>query len=237
MGIERTRPACEACDGTGWIIGDRDPATGRQPPAKPCEACTEKARGYAPGVPVDERDATFETYKEDADNREAIRHARYFADGIHAGLYLYGPVGTGKTALACCALNQIHRTTKDRVLFLRVPELMLRIQPDQGGLEDGYFDRASEAAVLVLDDVGASQGTDFTRRMLQTLIDRRLDAGRRTIWTSNLSLDDLVEFLGDARLSSRIAGSAKVVALEGQDRRLTKRKRKAAAGQLPLGGR
>jgi DNA replication protein DnaC len=226
---------CPKCgDGRGWIHVDNGP--GRATTVKRCEDCAEKARGFAPGVPVEEQEASFEKCREFTENREALRHAQYFVDGIHPGLYLHGPTGTGKTKIACCAINAIHKAAKrQRVLFVRVPELMLRIQPDHGGMEDGYFDRASEAAVLVLDDVGASQGTDFARRMLQTLCDRRLDAGLRTIWTSNLNLDELAEFLGDARLSSRIIGSAKVVLLDGKDQRLTKRKARAA-GQLPLRG-
>ena len=81
--------------------------------------------------------------------------------------------------------------------------------------------------MLVIDDVGASQATDFARRMLHSLFDARADLKRRTIWTSNLSPDELTAFLQqDARLVSRIAGACKVVELDGPDFRLVKRKRK-----------
>ena len=93
-----------------------------------------------------------------------------------------------------------------------------------------HFARREPTAVLVLDDVGANQGTDYARRMLQTIFDARLDAGHRTIWTSNLTLDEMAEFLGDDRLTSRIAGNCRVVRLQGDDWRL-KPKRRAATSK------
>jgi DNA replication protein DnaC len=73
--------------------------------------------------------------------------------------------------------------------------------------------------LLVLDDVGADNGSDFTRRELVTLYNARLATGRRTIWTSNLDLDRLAEFYRDDRLTSRIAGAAQIVLLESDDYR------------------
>jgi len=57
------------------------------------------------------------------------------------------------------------------------------------------------------------------------VFDARTDRGHRTIWTSNLNLDELVAFFGeDKRLASRIAGNAKIVELNGPDYRLKKAK-------------
>ena len=52
------------------------------------------------------------------------------------------------------------------------------------------------------------------------LYEYRMDHGKRTIWTSNLTLAELEEFFGDERLSSRIAGNGDVVSVGGVDMRL-----------------
>ena len=83
-----------------------------------------------------------------------------------------------------------------------------------------YLKQYKKVDVLGLDDIGAEKGSDFSRRVLQGLYDARLDHKKRTLFTSNLSLGDLEEFLGDERLPSRIAGNADVVFMGGQDMRV-----------------
>lgn len=222
---------CEGCLNTGWeTILDHYGAKR----AQRCTRCGywDNLRGAAPGVPADEQTATLESYQVTKDNGEAVKHGQYFLDGVHPDLYLWGGVGTGKTKLACCLLNQIWKTKKAGVRFIRVPELLLRLQPGMDAT-DAVFQQVVDVPYLCLDDVGASNASDFARRMLQTIYDARVDRGHRTIWTSNLDLDELGTFLGqDARLPSRIVGRAKVVELDGKDWRIQKA-RSRASGSKP----
>lgn len=193
-----------------------------------CSTCDhwDRKRGTAPGVPDDEKASTLANYTETKDNGEAIRQAKFFLDGVHPGLYIHGGVGSGKTRLACSILNELWKAGT-RVRFNRVPELLQKLMPGSDST-DQVFDQAADIPVLCLDDVGANAGTDFSRRMLQSLFDRRLDLGHRTIWTSNLDLDELADFLAeDRRLPSRIAGACKVVELDGKDWRLMKARQRA----------
>lgn len=181
-------------------------------------------------MPDDERESLLDNYTAIPDNAEAIKQTRFFLDGVHPGLYIFGGVGTGKTRLACSALNELHRK-HEQVRFCRVPELLQRLMPGSDST-DQVFNQTLDVPVLALDDVGANAGTDFSRRMLQTIFDARLDRGHRTIWTSNLDLDELAEFLTeDKRLPSRIAGNCKVVELNGPDWRLKKAKARTAAAR------
>jgi DNA replication protein DnaC len=195
-----------------------------------CTQCSylDRRRGTAPGIPADEHGSTFDNYEATKDNVEAVRQAQFFVDGVHPGLYLWGGLGSGKTRLACTVLNTLWKTGIG-CRFFRVPELLQRLMPGSDSTDDA-FDQAVDVPVLCLDDVGANAGTDFSRRMLQTIFDARLDRGHRTIWTSNLDLDELADFLmEDGRLPSRIAGNAKVVELDGPDWRLKQAKRRAVA--------
>lgn len=219
MTDELTGAVCSTCDNTGWA----------EVPGKAlrvvrhCQVCDywDRIRGSAPGVPEPEREATLENCDRNTFNGEAIRHADFFVRGVHQGIYLFGPVGTGKTRLACSMINDIWKARTARVRFIRVPELLIRLQPNfaTGDEADALIADMADVPVLALDDIGANSGTDFSRRMLQVLIDARTDRGNRTIWTSNLSLDELGVFLSDERVPSRIVGTCRIVELKGPDQR------------------
>lgn len=211
-------PICAACDDTGWErLPDRNAVAH-------CRACDywARRRGYAPGVPEAEREATFANFTVTKDNLAAFQDAKLFVSGVHAGLYLWGPVGTGKTRLACATLNECWKA-RTGVRFIRTPELFLRLSP-VGENPDLVFEDLASIPILCLDDLGAAQGTDYARRVLQAIFDARVDRGHRTIWTANLDLEGLSRFLDDDRLASRIAGDAKVLAMRGPDWRLKKRR-------------
>jgi DNA replication protein DnaC len=210
-------PACATCGDTYWKhVG---------PGVVRCPDCWERKRGFAPGVPTDETTTTLATwdtgsYTVTSDNRDALQQAKFFLQDVHPNLYIHGGVGTGKTALACAILNELHRVGKT-VRFVRVTELLKQlVQADTG---DHDYDRMVSVPVLCLDDIGAQKGNDYARQALLSIYDARTGSGRRTIWTSNLDLEELIAFMGDdARLTSRIAGTAKVVQLDGIDYRLKK---------------
>lgn len=70
---------------------------------------------------------------------------------------------------------------------------------------------------LVLDDLGAGALTDFERRYALDLLNRRGNAKRRTILTTNLQLQEIAEKL-DERIASRLSGFDQIEA-QGNDRR------------------
>ncbi len=211
---------CQTCDGTGWQAFQQD---GRRV-VKRCEDCYDAKHGQAPGVPDDEAKTLLDTwgkkggYHLTGDNEGPLQQALFFVQGIHPGLYICGDVGTGKTALACAVVNELHRQ-RMQVRFVRVSDLLKDVVQNDG---DSAYRKLADVPVLCLDDIGAQKGSDYARQVLLQLYDARTDRGRRTVWTSNLSLDELAEFMGDPRMSSRIAGNAKVVRMDGEDYRLRK---------------
>lgn len=205
---------CQDCSNTGWVYPEGANGVVR------CPACLSRQHGKAPGIPDAEHGTRLDNFRETAHNRAALQEARRFLEDIHPNLYLFGGVGTGKTRLACSLLNELH-AQRVRVEFFRVPRLMATLLPGADDL-DGIIERIAAVPVICLDDVGASQATDFARRMLLVIYEARTDRQHRTIWTSNLDLGELGEFTQDDRLPSRIAGTAKVVELKGDDWRLKK---------------
>jgi DNA replication protein DnaC len=163
-----------------------------------------------------------------------------------SGLYLTGPRGTGKTHLMAAMMKEeiinaeplkTHSTGYDEnifhydkpfersfPLFISVPELLLKLRGTFNHSmtetsEQEILNIYSGVNVLYLDDLGTEKATDWALQTLYLLIDRRYSEMRRTIISSNLSLDELADHLDD-RISSRIAGMCEVVKMTGEDRRL-----------------
>ena len=164
-------------------------------------------------------------------------------------VFLTGPAGTGKTYLAAAILKETLRTyfrgeTEKRyeacekvgypdVYFepspvpswrwTSVPELLLELRGSfRDGSEDSeqkIIDEYSRTGHLILDDLGAEKSSEYTIQSLYLIIDRRYSDLMPTIITSNMSIGEIANTVGD-RIASRIAGMCKVIELKGRDRRI-----------------
>lgn len=131
------------------------------------------------------------------------------------GLVLIGPVGSGKTLLACCIANSLLENGKE-VLFVVVPDLLDQIRATydnaNGYTEQHLMESARSVGILILDDLGAHNYTDWTRNKLYSIINYRLNNLLPTVITTNLDLAELEEHVGE-RTTSRIIQMCKVYRL------------------------
>lgn len=139
---------------------------------------------------------------------EECRHNPY---GL--GIMFTGPVGSGKTFLAAAIANELIES-KLRVLFLIVPDLLdeLRATYKSEINELDLLDAARTIPILILDDLGAHNYTDWTRNRLYSIINYRMNEQLPTVITSNLSLDEMEDYLG-VRTTSRIIQSSRIFRL------------------------
>lgn len=142
--------------------------------------------------------------------------AGQWLDGVN--LVLLGATGVGKShaAVAACrpVIEQGHSC-----LYWPVPDLMAAL--DWNDPDHRATMRAAQGCdVLVLDDLGAEDPNEWTRRKLYELIAHRWNDNLATIGTTNLEPTDLEEAVGP-RTYSRLAGGAIAVRLVGPDRRRT----------------
>ena len=150
------------------------------------------------------------------------------------GLYLCGPMGTGKTYLAACAAN--YYAMHDRkVCFVHYPSFTRRIT---SMVKTGEYDREVERMgycdLLVLDDIGAEQVSEWNRdSILLPVLSRRYDNHLTTWFTSNEDMNTLkehfmmtrggnMERMKAERLIERIENMSEMKTLLGEDRRKTR---------------
>ena len=155
------------------------------------------------------------------------------------GLYIWGDRGTGKTHLAVAlmreALKNINVIVRngDYVInrrnvpcFISIPELLLEIRnsySDGKSSEKLIIDKYTDNDFLVLDDLGAEKTSEWTMQILYIIVDRRYREEKKTIFTSNLSIEEISEKLDD-RIASRIAGMCVSVPMHGADKRIANAK-------------
>ena len=118
----------------------------------------------------------------------ARQAARAFAHTPQGWLVLCGPHGAGKTHLAVAITGEL--SGRHNVYFVRVQQLMYRLQSsfqsagDSQETFDTLFRAAADAEVLILDDLGAENDSEWTRATLQELLSHRYEARLPTVVTT-----------------------------------------------------
>lgn len=131
-----------------------------------------------------------------------------------AGLYIWGPVGTGKT-VAAYTLGDSFFTDRGLIQQFREALNPERFEKTHEGLL-----RSLDVRHPVIDDLGSGSGyTEWEMGILHEVIDRIYRCGRGVVVTSNRAPSGLSKLMGD-RMTSRLIEMCRVVELKGEDRRM-----------------
>lgn len=163
------------------------------------------------------RERTFENYKPTDKTKKAFDAANsYSPEGD--GLVFFGPCGTGKTHLAASIVNRF--IGRIPVLFVSCPELLIEIRESMNGNKgNNSLEAAKDVRLLVVDDIGAEKTSEWVRETLFVLINHRYEYKLPTIFTTNCSMSQLSEKLGD-RIASRLVEMCRMINVAGDDYRL-----------------
>lgn len=159
-----------------------------------------------------------------------LNYAQKFGRFYFNNLFLSGAPGLGKTFLSAC----IARTVSENgfsVVYDTAVNIFSRF-------EDKKFSRDAEDTreardetrrylscdLLILDDLGSEMATPFVQSALYTLINSRLTADRRTVISSNLSMEDVRRRYAP-QIASRLEGEYRVLPFFGEDIRLLRKQR------------
>lgn len=134
-------------------------------------------------------------------------------------MLFYGNTGTGKTFLSACVANEL--TQKGfAVSFGTAYELFKSVEDQRFKNAEGDTEGTLvNCDMLIIDDLGSEFRTSYTESVLYNILNTRLDRGRPTIVSTNLSLDELKKRYNE-RISSRLTGIFTPVNFKGSDVRL-----------------
>lgn len=183
----------------GSVIGGAREAVPRLSQISTEPKPTSKASENRARVPLSRIGDSFDTFQVGPDTRDAYNAARAVAEGRAWCAFLYGRAGTGKTHLASAACHG------KPYLFWKVPVWLQFLRKVIAGEEFPYDPEKVLRAhskgdfLLVLDDYGAHNQTDWAEEQLYRLIDARYEQQAPTIVTSNAPMDRL-----DERVTSRL---------------------------------
>ena len=234
------RPACPRCGDSGWIG------------ASMCDClkalCAQEQITELSKL-LDLGEQSFDTFSFDyysdrpwpgealspRENMEFIHevclnYAMKFGRFYFKNLFLTGAPGLGKTFLSAC----IARTVSENgfsVVYDTAVNVLAKFEDqkfsrdaEEGREARGETRRYLNCDLLILDDLGSEMTTPFVQSALYTLVNARLMADRRTVISSNLSMDG-VRRRYSPQTASRLEGEYRVLPFYGEDIRLLRKQR------------
>lgn len=162
-------------------------------------------------IPARFQQATLENWVAGSDDAKARAwntardYVERFAENYDAGrcVMLLGQVGTGKTHLATAILQQCIRyfgTQGVTGLYTTAGAIIRSVKSTFGNpakTESQVYADLIAPHLLVIDEVGLQNGTDFERATLFEVVNGRYEQLKPTIVVSNLSITDLKGSVGD----------------------------------------
>ena len=232
------KPACPKCGDTGWV--------GAEMCACLKELCAREQIAELSKL-LDLGEQSFDTFSldlysplpwpgEDLSPRENMEfilevcsnYARKFGKFYFRNLFLTGAPGLGKTFLSACIARTVSEKGFSVVydtavnVFARFEEQKFARDREEAGEAKDDTRRYLGCDLLILDDLGSELTTPFVQSALYTLINSRLSADRRTVISSNLSMDQVRQRY-TPQTASRLEGEYRVLPFYGEDIRLLRK--------------
>ena len=233
------KPGCAKCVDTGWQG------------AKMCsclrELCAqEQIRELSKLLDLGEQ--SFDTFRMDyystsfwpewgtspRENMELVyevclNYAQKFGRFYFKNLFLSGAPGLGKTFLSACIARTVsengHSVVYDTAgnVFAQFEARKFLRDSDDGREARDETRRYLGCDLLILDDLGSELTTQFTQSALYELINGRLVGGKRTVISSNLSMEEAAVRYSP-QIASRLEGEYHLLHFFGEDIRLLRKK-------------
>lgn len=187
-------------------------------------------------------DVSFDTYTARDDWKNALQClgcVRSYAYALMNGnldgkpfLILHGGYGTGKSHLAAALVHHVLSQGWRQVYFRVWPEYLDRIKASwsrekrgvEGESEEDIAYELQKGRLVVIDDLDKQPPTDWAKKTLYTVLNKRYNDKAPTVLTFNYGPDDidmkaqrlaLVEYLGEAVLDRLIGDAFDVVEFAG----------------------
>lgn len=234
------KPDCPLCGDSGWVG------------ARMCHClktlCTQEQMKELSKL-LDLGEQSFDTfsidwYSEDPwpgearsprENMEFIYDVcRHYAHKFGAfyvdNLLFTGGTGLGKTFLSACIARAVSENGFS-VVYDSAVSVFARFEEQKFSKDSGDASMARDETrrylgcdLLILDDLGSELTTPFVQSALYTLVNTRLQTGKRTVISTNLTMEDLRRRYS-VQVASRLDGEYQALPFYGEDIRILKKRR------------
>ena len=231
------KPACALCGDTGWNGGEMCACM-----KELCAAEQMKALTVLLNLTEEQSfdNLRFDVYSdtlwqgEGCSPRERMRKvvavcegfARQFPNYPLKNLLLSGGTGLGKTFLSGCIARKVsesgHSVVYDTAINLFAAFETRKFTRDAAEERQARDDtrRYLSCDLLILDDLGSELTTPLAQSTLYEVVNSRLQADKRTIISTNLSMDQIMDRYSP-QITSRIGGLYRELTFFGEDIRLS----------------
>ena len=156
-------------------------------------------------IPKELKEASFKNiYKDDKARVPIIKYFKEFIENYPnenkpKGIYLSGSFGSGKTYLIASLFNEMAKKGV-RSILIYYPEFLRRLKATFDSEEkndfENRFDAVKNIPLLLLDDIGAENTSNWSRdEVLAPILQYRMQNRLPTFFTSNLTLEELEKAL------------------------------------------
>lgn len=216
---------CPACKDTGEIGG------------APCACFKRKLVDYKYKNSYINPAKTFAAFREDVyptpENRAlmlrfrdyCLDYCEKFPNNAKNNLMIRGRVGIGKSFMLDCIANRVRERGFSVVkvtAFSMIDSILAAISARTAQHGAGEVPRYTEPELLLIDDLGNEpEIRNVTNEYLLEIVDKRLELGLATIYSTNLEPSDMLKVYGE-RITSRIMArnTTEIISLRGDDLRL-----------------
>lgn len=187
------------------------------------------------GIPLRFRGCSFQTFAPPSQKAATVFEAmRQYADNFPAHLacgrsiIIAGNTGTGKTHLACAAMQHIMLEHRMRCLYAAAYHIVREIKETYGRhaarTEKSVVREFVGPHLLVVDEVGSQYGTEAEKLLLFEVLNGRYEDMKPTIVVSNLNTSGISEYLGHRVVDRLRENSGAMLVFDWKSNRGTKGK-------------
>lgn len=137
---------------------------------------------------------------------------------INTNLLFYGSSGTGKTFLSWCIAKEL-LDNGFLVVYKTADELLRSLKDIKFNNDADLENLLINCDLLIIDDLGSEQITDFSSSELFTLINKKILKNKKMLISTNLTLP-LISKRYSERISSRLIGEFKLFKFYSEDIRI-----------------
>lgn len=158
---------------------------------------------------------SFENYQPTFQNAEAVKICtEYIKDfdiisrSSRNGLFICGECGVGKSHIAFATANALIQRGNS-VIAMTMIDLLLKVKSSfnaavEGMTEEQILKIYTDCNLLIIDDLGKEKPTDWVLQMIYAIIDRRYNALKPIIVTTNFTASELIKRFGDTSIGNAI---------------------------------